>query len=134
MINMKKLELNKENSIKLTEESKKINEELKKVAYWDEFPYARVIRLEKDDDKLYNTLKKVKEMYNTYSEYKERLDKRFEEVSDDSNMDFFDDDTCLIAKKCYEKDFEELKETKEALHFYVNNLDEILNSFLKINI
>lgn len=131
---MKKLELNKENSIKLTEESKKINEELKKVAYWDEFPYARVIRLEKDDDKLYNTLKKVKEMYNTYSEYKERLDKRFEEVSDDSNMDFFDDDTCLIAKKGYEKEFEELKETKEALHFYVNNLDEILNSFLKINI
>ncbi len=124
---MEQLKVSKENSIMLTEESKKLNEELKKVACYEDYPYRCVIKLEKDDEKFYNVIKKLKKFRFTYNEYKERLMKRFFQIADDSNMDFFDTDDCLIAKKGYEKEFNELKEAKEALNFHISSCDEILS-------
>lgn len=114
---MEQLKLSKENSIMLTEESKKLNEELKKVACYEDYPYRCVVKLEKDDEKFYNVIKKLKEFRFTYNEYKERLLNRFSEISDD----------CLIEKKGFKEEFNELKEAKEALNFHISSCDEILS-------
>ena len=126
MINQKKLKLSKENSIFLTEESKRMNEKLKKVAIYDEYPYGRVIRKEKDDIIFYNTIKEVEKLYDIYKEYIERLLKEFHDAIDDEKTDFFATDDCLIAKEGREKELEELLEMVRITTFYVEDCSDII--------